>query len=316
MTKPTKLILVSLIVVALLPHAETRAQEGTSLGVAPSLIAINVDERRDSYQYPLSVFNDGSAPIKVNVGFYDFSMDTKGKVSFASGGPNSKSWSAATWLSFPKEEITLQPGEEKTLSLIIKPPRDAEPGSHRALVAFGTASDTANKGQVPIRAAVSTLVLISVEGKTVLKPLIDLNLPRIVFTDPSVDVTLSNAGNAHFFAEGYVAFLDRDDKPVSKKSIKTPRQGALVLPDAKRSFTVEWEEAPYFGFHEVEARVSITGGNELVKRQDFFIVRWQVLLAVASFIGLCLIAYRLLTRYKVVLRADADDTELPSNSCS
>lgn len=302
MVRLIKLILLCCTVSALLPHAGAFAQNGMTLGVAPSLISVNVDERKDTYAYPLSAFNDGSTPIQVKAGFYDFSLDTKGKISFISGQAGKKSWSAATWLTLSIDEFTLQPGEERQLSLLIKPPPGAEAGTHRALITFGTAITQAKQGEVPIRAKVSTLVLITVAGKSITEPRIDFDLPRIAFFTPELDLTVRNTGNTHFFAEGYVRFLNRKNEPLSKQSLDVPKQGALVLPEAKRSFTVGWTEAPYFGFYTAEVKVMITGGRALVKRQDFFILRWELPLAVMFFVFLCLIAYRFSARYKIVPR--------------
>lgn len=287
---------------ALLLVAVGRVAAGPAIGVAPALI--QAESRKGTASlYPISVFNDGDQPMEVEGKVYDFKLDPAGHVVFLPGSKKKRTWSAASWLLLSDAKFTVPPRSEKKLWVrVLSSPR-AEPGTHRALISFSTELSPTGREAVFVNASVSTVVLVKVAGRNSIRPVINLQVPKVVWSEPAAVLTLGNRGNAHYFAEGKVTFFDRKGQKKSSYPLKSKPPAPMVLPKAQRIFTVDWPRAPYIGFFTAKAEVRTTGGKRsLSATRKFFIIRWQFLVGSASIVALGALAYYFFSRYELVKR--------------
>ena len=71
----------------------------------------------------------------------------------------------ATWIEAPAQ-VTLEPGERKTVPFSIQVPQNADPGGHFAAIFWGTTPPQAKEGgQVTVGAKTGILVLLTVSGE-------------------------------------------------------------------------------------------------------------------------------------------------------
>ena len=71
----------------------------------------------------------------------------------------------ATWIEAPAQ-VTLEPGERKTVPFSIQVPQNADPGGHFAAIFWGTTPPQAKEGgQVTVGAKTGVLVLLTVSGE-------------------------------------------------------------------------------------------------------------------------------------------------------
>ncbi|MCX7616313.1 MAG: DUF916 domain-containing protein [Patescibacteria group bacterium] len=70
----------------------------------------------------------------------------------------------ATWITI-EEQVSLNPGERKTIPFVVKIPQNAEPGGYFAAIFFGTAPPQVEGGQVSVSSKLGALILLRVAGE-------------------------------------------------------------------------------------------------------------------------------------------------------
>lgn len=277
-----------------------------TIGVAPALVSVKA-KKAIKTKYPLFIFNDGPDSLEVKASFFDFRLSPDGHVVFLPGRSAKRTWSAASWLRLSRKRFTLGPNEEKKVWLHVSPPKSAEPGTHRAVITFSTSDsmfDEDTKSEVLVSANVSAVVLVDVAGKTSTKPIINLDIPKINFSDPIANLSLGNTGNVHYFANGDVTFSGTRKATYADFRLKQKPPGAMVLPGAKRDFDFSWKKAPYLGVYRVDAKVKITDGRVMTIHKSFYLIRWQFILAILGSIAFLFLLYLGVKNLKIVKRTD------------
>lgn len=134
--------------------------------------------------------------------------------------------STRRWFSVRRATIQLSPGRPRSITLDIRVPADAVPGTHLGAALFRTETARSTGGQLA-SARSGPLVFIHVAGGTGARPaLVDPRLPRIVGSGPiPVDASVRNDGDTSFAYEGAVRLDgpgDADDRAELPSRVVTP----------------------------------------------------------------------------------------------
>jgi hypothetical protein len=233
-----------------------------------------------------------------------------------------------TWMT-TDEQVSLLPGEQKTVSFSVKIPENAEPGGHFGVIFWGTSPENNAEGkQLAVSAKTGLLVLLTVNGAVKEGGgLLSFSTLDNQFWYNSLPVSLiyrfQNSGGDRVKPLGEIKVRSFGFIPV-KKLNANPVNGN-ILPNSTRKFTVDWvkyvepKDAPIVTgaiknfFHRAvyqwrnfavglySANLNLTYGllGQNVKKSVFFFVfPWQLLIClIVLFIIVFFIGKKLIGRY-------------------
>ena len=161
------------------------------------------------------VINSGDAPVTLKLYAADAATAINGGTSFAGQGEEKNG--VARWLTLPFGELSLNPGETKTVPFVITVPSDASPGQHTAglvLEAVGGAASTHESAGVGFTVNVvrraGVAVLIDVPGPHAA----GLEVTGICFRQQdqergaTFEVSVRNTGNVFVRGQGSLLISD------------------------------------------------------------------------------------------------------------
>jgi len=217
----------------------------------------------------------------------------------------------ATWIK-TDAQVTLKPGERKTIPFTIDIPQDAEPGGHFATIFWGTTPpEITEQGQVVIGAKVGTLILLTVSGEIREGGgILEFGTENKVFT--SLPITFfyrfANDSNDRIKLDGEIEI--RNIFGVRTVVLEANPVQGNVLPASIRKFEVEWEaqnnpeekekgffatvghQWRNFAFGMYTAELNLFWRDRTASANwRFFIIPWQllsviiVILAIIGFFG-------------------------------
>jgi len=234
MSIPTRfLVLFGLVVTAMLAPRSLRAD--VSIGASPASLEMVLDRGKTTAQTIL-LFNQGKDPVTVTAYAWDWWHEPGNARKFAP--PGTLPHSAAKWISFIPEKITVNPGKGSNVTVVINTPADASAGNYA--VAWFEAIPEANPNSKELRvgARLGVLVMTEVRGQT--KPAViveELALSPPTAAQPlKADVKITNSGDVHLFPKGTLVIMDRKRKLVGHVGFEKQR----MLPGEERSVTVKY----------------------------------------------------------------------------
>lgn len=203
----------------------------------------------------------------------------------------------ATWIVFPAESVTLQPGEMQDVEFQVIVPQNADPGGHYAAVFASTDPPDIEKG-VGISPNVGTLLLVRVQGDiTEDVRLLEFHTRnnQKYFNRPPVDFDyrIENRGTVHVKPVGIVNMRglfgqEIDANPNNSRSLPSSirhiettwvRDSSATEPGG--FFTELKNEWKNFGFGKYKAVLDISYGQEgkkITGETSFWVIPWHVLL--------------------------------------
>jgi hypothetical protein len=218
----------------------------------------------------------------------------------------------SSWVTIDKE-VTLAPGEQRTVPFTIKIPQDATPGGYFAAVFLNTTPPSTNAGEVAVGAKIGVLLLIRVSG--------DIKESAGIASYQTID-------GANFYSELPVGLTYRfnnqgGDRVQPKGTITIKHlfgwtsatldanaEEGNILPNSTRKFEAwwgdkarasggffsdAWYQAKNFSFGKYTATLDLVYGSKDTQASQslsFWIIPWQLLL----FVFLVLIVGFLLLR--------------------
>jgi hypothetical protein len=238
-----------------------------SLGVSPPKLDLGRTAPGRVFEAEVRVINAGEEDLKLSVEARDVAVvGSHGELRAVERG--SPPWSLSSWLSFPTDELRLEPGERKNFVFQVSVPAAAEPGGHYAGIYFRSLP---MEGQLKVSVRVGAVISLTVEGGVVRRgELISFRPDRRWFIGrrPGFSLRLANRGNVHLDPEVKVVFRSRRG-PVLGELRPPQRQ---IFPGAVRSEEFVWEEAPWWGVVEAEVVVSGLGDETRRAKADFVVL--------------------------------------------
>ena len=182
------------------------------------------------------LFNQGKDPVTVTAYAWDWWHEPGNARKFAP--PGTLPHSAAKWISFVPEKVTVNPGKGSNVTVVVNTPADASAGNYA--VAWFEAIPDANPKSKELRvgARLGVLVMTEVRGET--KPAViveDLTISPPTASQPlKADVKITNSGDVHLFPKGTLVIMDRKRKLVGHVGFEKQR----MLPGEDRSVTIKY----------------------------------------------------------------------------
>ncbi len=288
--------------------ASAENQPKGSVTLAPSKIAITLDQGKQS-TIKISAINKFQTPVIISqIDAWDFAIDSSGNPTPISAEDAEKLRGAGNWMQVPGKPITINPGQKVTFPVIINVPKTARDGTHYAFVRATIVHENQQKDSVKVNLQINTLVLVTVgiesnparlRRKTTVS---DFEVPGIVFKSLAFSGLIFNEGNVHETVEGNVELYSGNQKVA-----KVPLGKHLILPGTKYKYKGDWEQRPFFG--KYTAKATFTGGpKRITVSRDVWVVSANSLLTVAAvlvlLIWLLLFLWRFSKNFKIVRKED------------
>lgn len=187
----------------------------------------------------------------------DFVAGTEGDEPKILGEEETSSYSLKNWLLLSQKQFVLKAREEKSVTVTIAAPQNAEAGGHYGLVGFTEPNTEVGEG-VGVRAGIATLFFTTVPG------LISQEGSISRFTGPDLTMkstaelvlALKNSGNTHFAPAGTIRIVNLTGQQVAELPINLEER--VILPRSERVFHAIWDRAASFGYYQAYATVRIT----------------------------------------------------------
>jgi hypothetical protein len=192
----------------------------------------------------------------------------------------------ANWIILPEEPVFVPANGSTAVTFTVAVPEGAEPGGKYASILYSPMPKE-DEGDIKIRTRVASLVLINVEGDTVVEGNIEsFGLPDMINGDEAfyLPVTFVNTGNTHVKPMGWIELINKEtgeslkgvatykdeagNEVVSDK-IPVNQFGGNVLPDSKRTFKCEWTNNVKSGDYTAKLTLSYADQPEITRSFDF-----------------------------------------------
>lgn len=196
----------------------------------------------------------------------------------------------ATWFDVAPS-IALSPGDNRQVPFTITVPQGAPPGGHFAVIWWSTTPPGKSKEQVSIVTRAGILVYLTVTGDVQESASISwFGAVKRFFGSLPIDFSFifKNTGNSYVRPSGEVRV--KNILGSVKEVIPVNPHGALVLPQAEKSFALTLGSSAFF-FGPYRAELDLTYGEKQQKLSESFwvlVLPWKALLLVVALLFLVL----------------------------
>lgn len=194
----------------------------------------------------------------------------------------------------PIPNVTLQPNEQKTVTVSITIPKDISGGGYFGAVRFVPVTGSSGNN-ISLSASVASLILVRVPGN--FKEQVNIasfdvrsgtnGTPRVIFTGGKglvAEVRLNNVGDVQEQPFGKV-ILESGKKVLGSYELNNTDPRGNVLPDSIRMFTVNLANVGSFGKYTVLGNFGYGTNGQLVSGQTtFYVIPLGLILAVVAVI--------------------------------
>lgn len=213
---------------------------------------------------------------------------TTGKPVFLGENERFSKYALSSWVSFPVEKITIEPGEKEILRYTVTAPADAAPGGHYGAILLSTeAPEFDDEGiLVGVVGLIGTLALATVPGDITEQLVVtEFISPTIVFAPPAnFDVTVTNLGNIHLRPEGGITIRNWFGNQTTFLPIN---EGVgAILPESQRLFANTWQFGwSTIGRYTANLSLSYGDGKSVAELRTFYVIPYWFLIALAALIA-------------------------------
>ena len=235
-----------------------------SIGASPASLEMTLDKGKTTAQTIL-LFNQGKDPVTVTAYAWDWWHEPGNSRKLAP--PGTLPHSAAKWISFIPEKITVNPGKGSNVTVVVNAPADARAGNYA--VAWFEAIPEANPKSKELRvgARLGVLVMTEVRGET--KPGVvveELTISPPTTSQPlKADVKITNSGDVNLFPKGTLVIMDRKRKLVGHVGFEKQR----MLPGEDRTVTIKYGGELKPGDYEAILTIDYGEAGATVKTTTF-----------------------------------------------
>ncbi len=196
----------------------------------------------------------------------------------------------------PIANFSLHAGEQKSLTVTIKVPKDAPGGGYYGAVRFAPASAGGKDKTVTLAGSVGTLILVKVPGNIKDQMSIasfdirkDKHSSSLYTSSKGLNavVRFQNEGNIQEQPFGKVLLRDRGGKVLATYEVNNSNPRGNVLPDSIRQFSLPLDKVGSFGQFKVEGNFGYGNGGQLLSASTTFYVIPTALIEI--FIGIVLL---------------------------
>jgi len=312
-----------------LKSANAQEQGGSGLSISPTRTELSLLPG-SSDEVVVSLRNITSGPILAKIFVNDFEPDNEtGEPRIVSDPERKNAASISGFLSLT-DDVRLEEGESKNVSIPVEIPEDAAPGGYYGAIRFQAlpvkdGQTELDGNQVSLTANLLSLVLIDVPGEIEQKvsvlsvnTFLDSNKGVLFTKKPNfVGVALDNQGNSFVKPFGRVTVKDFRGNEVFSYELNDANPRSNVLPESRRTFKdrliliekktvngaeVTEEESPITmpGRYTVTADVSYGNGGEVftVSSSFWYVPVWLIVSLAVVILLIAGVVYYLYRKYK------------------
>lgn len=279
------------------PLFGAHAQSGAGIGLRPATIEGPANPG-EVQVHKVGVTNLSN----VTQTYYLFTRDIIGVEGagvpiFADENAEKTGFELTQWLSLDTAEITLNPGEEKEVTITINVPPNATPGSHFGGMFVSLEPPRMRSTGAAVGYEVANIISIRVAGDAVENAQIrSFSTGNFIYGKPEVDFTarIENKGTVLVRPIGPLEIYNMFGKRVAMLTMNENKGG--VFPGAERTFDITWtHDGP--GFGRYQAVLSMVYGDQgrqatISSTASFWILPMNIILpALGVLVVLLLVAY-------------------------
>lgn len=305
------------------PTAQSTANNGQALEIAPPVIYINADPGQVvKTQIYIRDISSGNLVVTGQVNnFVAGGEDGTPKILLDNKASEDDAYSIVKWFA-PLPGLLLIPREIKTMTATITVPKDASPGGHYGVVRFTSTPPNVEGGSgVSLAASIGVLVLLTVSGKvteglTVQSLSVSHKGKSGTFFESGplqFEEKIKNTGNVHLQPTGQVTITDMFGKKFAAVNVNLPPGN--VLPQSTRAFRQPLDKAVIGNkrlFGKYTAKLSVTYGSDKKKLESsivFWVIPYKLVALVIGLLIALFFALRfMLKRYNRRILAQAQKT--------
>lgn len=207
-------------------------------------------------------------------------------------------WALSQWLSFSPQSLTIPPGMQGSVSVIISVPDDVLPGGRYATIYFSYPG-TIEEGQTitGVATEIRSLVLLRIAGPISEEAIVRrFQAPRFSEFGPIKLVTeIANLGNYHIRPIGAISVKNVLGKTVATMNLEERN----IFPGSSQEYTNTWEQKWLFG--RFKATLTTVYGEQklpLTATIFFWVWPWKITLAIVGIIILIVLLILLIKYLK------------------
>ncbi len=220
------------LLTSLFAYSVVKAQDILPLTVVPPKqeILVNPGEK---FTTTVKYLNQSSSPVNGTVSVLDFVVEDSVGTPVFLDNPTvvgtttiSAKYSAAKWISFPTENVTIAGGANIAVPVTINVPKNAAAGGRYAAILFQPTVNQAENGQegtaiTPTAIRLASLIYIRIAGPITEKArIIDFQAPKFLEYGPiGISTTILNEGSYHITPKGNVTLRDMFGRVISNSPL-------------------------------------------------------------------------------------------------
>lgn len=295
------------VLLAFIVPNQSFAQEQGGLSLTPPLIEESADpgevltsvitvsnlssERQTYFLFPRDIEGvaDNGRPLFVNDTFVTTDLNL------------------SSWIALTQGQVTLEPGAEVDIPLLITVPENAPPGGHFAGIFASRNAPTVDAEGVGagVGFRVGNIVNIRVTGDVTEEAYVrSLQTDSFIYGDKNVTFTarVENTGNVLVRPTGPLNITNMMGDQVATLAMNNDRVG--VFPGSIRAIDETWEEAG-LGFGRYTAELAMVYGvpgeaqYTITGNTSFWILPWEIIQPLLIALGILALASYVLVRYYI-----------------
>lgn len=278
-----KKILLSLTIIAttiglIVPstaHAQTIDNESITLSPVSSKYKVDAGT---TVSDKLTIVNDGKISYDFIVYSRPYSVTNENYEPNFTETP--KNADAYTWVRFAKTKFHLEAGKSVDVPYTISVPKEAAPGGHYGVVFAETQPPESQAGgnSVVRKKRVGSILYATVNGQYITSgEVVSTNIPFWQLQPPlRAESSVKNTGNSDFTND--IVYTVKD--VFGNVKFKDVKQ-YTILPQTTRAFSLEWKDASWFGFYQVELEQKVLDKKSLESGYVLILPRYIPILFLA-----------------------------------
>ncbi len=187
------------------------------------------------------------------------------------------SGTAADWVVFKEQSVTVAPGQSLEVPVLISVPADAAGGTYNLAVVWSSLGEAGGEG-VAVQSGVTSLMLLDVDGpgRSLSGTLTSFSTlgssDRYSRLPVGFALRVTNTGNTAFKPQGTVSIRDAFGRTVETLSLNESRgDTGYVAPNSTRKFEVQWKDGFALGKYTAVAEVAI-GSSAQMAQATFWVL--------------------------------------------
>lgn len=263
----------------------------SGLSAIPPRLEVTVKPDAVSSQV-IKVRNESKENKTIEVSIKDFIVqDNKGTPTIIDETEKNNRWSASAWIQVSPSTVKLKPGETKSLTLTVMPPKDALPGGHYAMVVHSPDKDvtfsTEGTGS-SVQTNVGTLVYVTIPGDITQNAKVT-NFSTTSFSEfgpVDLKTSIKNLSDIHINPKGQITVTNMFGLETAKLQL----EDLNIFPNLSRSYENTLNKKWLFGRYKAELSAAYgTAGGALTAAVFFWVIPWRLLILIGTAIAIIVV---------------------------